>query len=293
MEKSDDFQRITTCGGRLKFQLKTDDGQQGYTVSYEQDSPYPASLFGIYALIPHGIPYSAFTLGHNLTPWDPPIPPGCIPVFILSDREGFFGRKCPACGQYFRHIARSHGIVHCPYCIIKAPVHHFLTDEQKSYIKAYADKFCETIELNKDSTIEIDGHLEQNLDDAQKTFAYSETKQQTRFKCERCGCTTDILGQYGSCPSCGKRNTLQIFLQRLTKLEDMVNNPRYTSQQRQERDDEWRDITKQCVSYFEGFARDLTSILARIPATPARKKIHNRHLVPQSNHCGIKIKIIL
>jgi hypothetical protein len=58
----------------------------------------------------------------------------------------------------------------------------------------------------------------------------------------------------------------------LSRLRDRVTNPRYSESERAAREREWREITKQCVSDFEGFGRDLVEILARLPAVSGQSK---------------------
>jgi hypothetical protein len=102
--------------------------------------------------------------------------------------------------------------------------------------------------------------------------AFAEERQQTRFNCTKCGAWTDIAGRYAKCPNCGRRNSFALASRQVDALEERVKNPRYPPERREERDSEWRLIVKECVSVFEGYARDLLDRLHTIPATPSRKK---------------------
>jgi predicted RNA-binding Zn-ribbon protein involved in translation (DUF1610 family) len=270
---SSDFMEIANTGGKVTFEISDEDGQRGVSIGYQHASPYPASVYGVYALIPQGIPVMVFQLGGIGQPFTPQAPQDCIAVFMLSDQEGFFGRACPSCGKYFR--TRSAPVMkptYCPYCGYTGATHLFLTEGHKNYVKHYVDKFMEGYEKGKSVTIDLDALAARDIPNKPPHY-YLEEKQQTRITCSACRVTSDIMGQFGFCPHCGHRNSLAVFLSQMKKQEESVVNPRYGVDQRDYRDAEWRAIVKQCVSDFEGFGRDILSVLLKeIPATPARKK---------------------
>lgn len=269
----DEFQIVENCGGRITFLIKDEGDRRMYSTSFNGSFKWTAAFFGVYALVPQGLPVATFVMSGIGSPWEPPTPNGCIPVFMLSDREGFSGRKCPSCERYFREKGASvRGPAYCPYCAFVGQPHQFLTDGHRHYVQMYVDRFVEAYENGYDVTIDMNALANESKANERQLYAYTEEKQQTRFKCDQCKCVVDILGQYGSCPSCGKRNTLQVFLASLSHLEERVKNPRHSADQRQQREAEWRELVKQCVSHFEGFARDLTALLQQLPATPTRKK---------------------
>ncbi|MGC2422779.1 MAG: hypothetical protein WA666_00270 [Nitrospirota bacterium] len=273
-EFDDEFQEIGHCGGKITFHIKDEEGKRLYSVSFEHiSSSGPISLFGVYALVPQGIPVSTIKMGGIGQPWSPPPISPCIPVFIASDRQGFYGRNCPRCDQYFRtRCAPSEyvGPTTCAYCRLKAPTHEFLTEAHRRYIAYYVKIFGDAYNNGVDITIDMDAVANETTAEKPQYY-YSEESQQTRFKCD-CGVETDILGQYGFCPSCGRRNSFQVLENILNDLESRVLNPKFSYEQRRERDEEWRHVVKLCVSSFEGFARDILKFLVELPMTPTRKK---------------------
>ncbi len=264
-----DFQPVKHTGGKVTFHFEDKDGERLYQVQFEGANPYPTSLFALHVTLPQRIPLPVI---HLAKPSPPPFNPSIL-VFIASDREGFFGKVCPRCKRYFRtDAAISH--TWCPYCGTGAPSHTFLSDSQRKYIDAYVDAFEKGYEGAESFTLDLDALVEESgVNETPPSFA--EERQQTRFKCTSCGAWTDIAGRYGKCPNCGHRNSFALASRQMDALDERVKNPRYTREQRDERDAEWRAIIKECVSVFEGYARDLLDRLVTIPATPTRKKAIN------------------
>ena len=269
-DSEDDFQPVGHSGGTITFKFQDQDGQRHYAVGWSNSVTFPCALFAIYVLLPHGIPVAVVPFGGLGAPLPAPPGPGCLLVVIASDREGFFGRSCPRCQKYFRTTSAGQA-TYCPYCRLKAGTHSFLSESQKRFVMVYMEIFTEGFEKGQDVTIDAD-KLAQQQGMNTPPSSFSEEAQQTRFKCASCKSTVDIVGKYGYCPSCGRRNSLHLLFQALDALDDRVKSPRYTQQERDLRDGEWRAIVRDCVSAFEGFGRDLLQELAKIPATPSRRK---------------------
>src|SRR4051794_16044933 len=99
---SQDFQEIAHSGGKIIFGILVDaEGRTQYNVKLSWSRPVPSRMFAIYAL-PQGIPVEDIQLGGMGQPCNPAPYSSCIPVFIASDSEGFFGHQCPNCGKYWR-----------------------------------------------------------------------------------------------------------------------------------------------------------------------------------------------
>jgi hypothetical protein len=271
-ETNDDFQTVDHSGGKITFHFEDRDGRREFHVSFHHQSGGVSALFAVYAVVPDGIPVATIKMGGIGLPWALPPFSQCVPVFIGSDLEGFFGRYCPRCTKYFRTDSLPVDLsMFCAYCGYTSPVHEFLTKAHLRYIRSYVDAFLRGDETGTDVTIDLDALAVDSETDRSPLY-YTEEKQQTRFQCRKCRARLDIFGQYGFCSSCGQRNTFAVFDEFLSRLRDRVTNPRYPDSERAARDGEWREITKQCVSHFEGFGRDLVEILARFPATPSRTK---------------------
>src|ERR1019366_6165950 len=186
----------------------------------------------------------------------PPYPQPSVLVFIISDAQQMWGRICPQCRSYFRtnHVG---GMTVCPYCTFAEDNIYFVTDPQRRYLK----KYVEAVERAAKEQNEIEIDLNEATDSSEWT--YEERQLQHRFKCATCNVTTDILGEYGSCPKCGKRNSGALFHRKLNKIEsDLI-----TATQEQ------RSALLNCsVSVFEAMANDLKKILVSIPCHVRRRE---------------------
>jgi len=192
-----------------------------------------------------------------------------VPVMLVSDREQFFGRICPACRGYFRthDIA---AVLHCPYCSTRARLIEFTTANQLEFIDEVRKRYIEAIQGHEVQEIDLDA-IAQALPNNRPKWAYSEEVQQHRFSCAKCNNRFDILGEYGCCPACGARNSLEVMKAHLEALQDEFESADANINNRQDREIEWEKMTK-CISDFEAMARDIQNGLARLPMTPLRRK---------------------
>ncbi|WP_312475758.1 hypothetical protein [Neobacillus sp.] len=199
------------------------------------------------------------------------MPKGAIPIYVFSDKEGYFGKSCPACKGYFRTDSGGEEI-YCPYCSHFDNTLSFLTETQQEYIEIYIKTVL--IALQEKSDIEIDlDNIIANLSNNSSPFVYSEERQQRSNKCKSCKIRYDILGEFGCCPNCGKLNTFEVFNESLSRLLKRLNN---SSLEQETQSSEWADVLKNCVSEFEAMAKDINKELLRIPATPSRKEAISR-----------------
>jgi hypothetical protein len=186
----------------------------------------------------------------------PVYPRPSILAFVISDAQQLWGRICPLCRTYFRteHIR---GVTVCPYCTFADDAIYMLTDSQLKYLRKFAGEVVGVIE--KQQVAEID--LGEATDFPEWTYA--EMELQHRFKCTTCNIGTDILGEYGSCPSCGKRNSGEVFHPKLNRIEKELQ---------QSEPDKYPEILNHVVSVFEAMANDLKKILVSIPCHPERRR---------------------
>ena len=56
-------------------------------------------------------------------------------TYLISDREGLFGRVCPSCKSYFRTNSLKRKLV-CPYCSIKDDNGAYTTENQRRFMSA-------------------------------------------------------------------------------------------------------------------------------------------------------------
>lgn len=257
-----DFEEIRHCGGKLKFSARG-------SIQFSHSSPLPASI--------HIICFSLNGFFQGLVqPWGyggpiPEIPVGSTFVYLLSDSHGLFGRFCPKCKKYFRTSALSDNM-YCTYCSFVGNSGAFFTEKQKAFTKKFLETINDVLISEKDTEIDIDEIIRQLPENTKSPFAYSEEKQQSVYHCSGCKVRYDILGDYGRCPYCGYLNALEVFQKYLSAVNERIQNPRFTINKREQRQEEWIYVLGRCFSIFEGFGNELRRYLLYIPATPRRKR---------------------
>lgn len=265
-----DFQKVPALCGLVEIKIDCTGDSSLVTILYRNTNKKAVKIYGVHAILPQGVPYGIFEC--DGTPYKKPDEKfDCIPVFMLADREGYYSRRCPSCNKLFR--TKSAVVRICPYCASTFLPQSFLTEEQLNYIKDYTKIYIESLNTKQNSIIDLD-FIKEKSNASEQEYYFFEEKQQTTFKCDKCGLETNILGIYAYCPVCGKRNTLIIIENQLQQLQNRVDNPRYSTKEKKYRDEEWREITKQCVSYFEVFSRDIVNEITKIvPMLPKRQKL--------------------
>jgi hypothetical protein len=191
-----------------------------------------------------------------------------ILTFIQADEQGMWGRNCPECQQYFRtnHVF---AVTCCPYCANYAPSLAFISKDQRKYITACYDAFARAYNGKTNTVVEFG-----EITDRTPAWHYSEVKQQFHFKCatEKCSAETDILGEYGYCPRCGRTNARALFFDRLDKMIKRIDDVKETVTDRHARRAVWEEMTKSIVGDFEFFARHLRLKLLDLPMTQNRRE---------------------
>jgi len=93
-------QEIGHSGGKVTFKVRMDaDDSTTYQVEWTHRRPGRTAAFAVYA-IPQGAALRDLDLKGMGVPWDAPPFPDCVPVPIVSDSDGMFGRRCSDCGGY-------------------------------------------------------------------------------------------------------------------------------------------------------------------------------------------------
>jgi hypothetical protein len=198
----------------------------------------------------------------------PVYPQPSVITYIQSDEQGMWGRNCPFCHKYFRtkHVM---GITCCPYCSNAESGLAFVSKDQWTYITACYDAFARAHVQKKSAAVEL-----ADITDKTPAWHYSEEKQQFHFKCAEADCAaeTDILGEYGYCPRCGRTNARKLFAEKTAKMLARVEHTEKTVLGPQAQAEIWEDMTKNCVSDFEALANHLRIKLLRFPMTANRRK---------------------
>lgn len=262
----DEFEEIAHTGGKIEFLYENG---KGVAARITHSNPWATTMVQLCVSYEGEILDFIPVAGSGAVI---PYPQPSIPVFLLSDREGLFGQRCPSCRSYFRSSAIS-GDSTCPYCGKKSKGIEFLTDNQLKFLEHYCNSLFSA--LNEEKTISLDldnllGELNENRPD----WLYPEERQQTKKTCS-CRCVYDILGDFGVCPSCGKSNFMEIVNEKFDEFEEQFKDADENVSERGGREVEWEKLTR-CVSEFEALANNIRTHLALIPVTPKRRSDINR-----------------
>lgn len=203
-------------------------------------------------------------------------------ISILPDENGYIGRECPECEQYFK-ITFGTGIIggdpicHCPYCGHSADHDQFFTKAQIEY--------AESIVINK-----VTGALIQDLKSPEFNHRpkgpfgigismkvegspepirhYSELDLEEEVVCDNCTLRYTIYGTFAYCPDCGQHNSLQILeknlavAQKQLDLAALVDGDLSTQLV--------ADALENCVSAFDGFGREACRVSSSKASDPTK-----------------------
>ena len=257
-----EFEEIGHSGDKLEFIV----GDEGISIQISHSNPWKFATYQI-AATPDGELLDVWPIAGMGRPPRPKPPP--VPVWLLSDREGLFGRTCPSCEAYFR-TSDAGRLQTCPYCGTQEHNLEFLTENQKQFIKCYLEAFVDAYNARESRTIDLDDLLD-GLDTNESGWVYAEEEQQTRHTCPGCDNVYDILGEYGFCPRCGRSNFREVFVGKLTSQKEEFERKDAEVEGRDERESEWLELTR-CVSDFEALANEVRGWLHLLPTTPARRR---------------------
>jgi hypothetical protein len=219
-----------------------------------------------------------------------------IGVPIPKDENGYVGRECPVatCEGYFK-IRPGTGLTgenlpcHCPYCGHTGPTDTFWTKDQLEYAKSVALREI-TNALRKDlKGLEFDhkpkGQFGIGISMKLKhgpplpVRYYREQSLETAVTCDQCTLDYAVFGVFGFCPDCRTHNSLQILLQNLslTRKQIALADSVTDSDLRRHLVE---DALENCVSAFDGFAREacrIRSLRSTDPAKAASLSFQNTH----------------
>jgi hypothetical protein len=204
--------------------------------------------------------------------------PTHINVSLPADESGYIGRECPidGCEGYFK-VKPGTGLTgdipcYCPYCGYSASPKEFFTKDQIEYAKSVA--FREVVHAFRQELKK----LEFDIKPPRGSFGigismklkpgtpiplkrYRELSLETNIGCSNCTLAYAVYGVFAFCPDCGEHNSLQILQNNL----DLVRKQILLAEA--QADAEFRrylleDALENCVSSFDGFARETCRIRA-------------------------------
>lgn len=195
-----------------------------------------------------------------------------VSVSINPDEEGFIGRECPKCEEYFKvkpgtGLSIQYNI--CPYCYYKCSNNKFFTKEQIEYAKSVAikkvvgpvfDNFHRSLKKLETSTrggfIQIKVRTTGNLFKIQH---YQEKILETNVTCDSCGLMFSIYGVFSNCPDCGKLNAKVIFEKSMEVLRNKLKLSEDSSVELPLKEDLLKDSLIGAISTFDSLGKALRS----------------------------------
>jgi hypothetical protein len=207
-------------------------------------------------------------------------------VSIPKDDEGYVGRECPQpdCEGYFK-IKPGTGLkganlpCFCPYCGHQDPPGRFFTKAQVEYAKSIAIREISDA-LRKDlKQLEFEhkprGSFGIGISMKLKPGSplpiryYREQQLETKVTCDGCTLEYAVFGVFAFCPDCAVHNSLLILRKNLDltrrqldladKLEDPALRQHFTE-----------DALENCVSAFDGFAREACRVRTSKSTEPSK-----------------------
>ncbi len=261
----EDFEEIGHSGGKIELK-KGKDNSMMFQISGA--NPWAMSMHFI------KISFDGKILGmiKNIGGYAPEAKPqvqNYVQGIVISDRNGLYGRTCPACKGYFRTDFPADPTF-CPYCYYEGNGIYFLTKNQLQFIEAYFKTYMNTLVNGVDVVIDLD-ELTNKLESNKSPWVYTEEKQQTQIRCQ-CNTVFDILGEYGRCPKCNKHNGAKIINDRFEVIEKDFIEYESTIKESSKRENEWKSILSNCVSTYDGLGNEFRKYLLFFPYTPKRRK---------------------
>lgn len=259
-----EFEEIAHTGGKIEIfaagSIRYSHNRTGRASMYQLS----VTLNGIPLdlVMPRGISHK----GNNAK-----LPDYSVLVMVASDKEGFFGRFCRICKEYFRSKSVPQ-FGFCPYCGHQAHNIAFTTNNQKLYILAIVELYHKVINEERNQILDLDEIIDSLESNKKNPFIYTEQRQQTLFECSECKNKQDILGLYGFCHACGHRNSLNELEKKLKSISKKIRliDENYTKFSEQQ--NELASILDSCVAAFDGFGKDIIELLSKLPAVEIRRK---------------------
>lgn len=211
-----------------------------------------------------------------------------IIVPIPKDEKGYLGRECPEakCLGYFK-VKPGTGLSGrdlpciCPYCGYKGPHARFWTRDQINYAKSVAKKtIIDAVRADfqkLEFEIEPQGPFGIGISFKLEPGApipiqyYREKNLETNIICSKCSLDYSVYGVFAFCPDCGEHNSLQILQKNLALIRKQVEHA-VTIEDLEFHRHLVEDALENCVSAFDGFAREACRLRASMSSDPKQAK---------------------
>jgi len=209
-----------------------------------------------------------------------------IEVPITKDPDGYLGRECPEpdCEGYFK-IKLGTGLkgpnlpCHCPYCGHTDSHNRFWTKDQLEYARSVAlQKLTDAVRADlKSLEFEIKPRGLFGIGMSMKLKPgrpvpirhYREQALETHVTCDGCTLEYAVFGVFGFCPDCRQHNSLTILTRNLELTRKQLTLAG-TLEDAEFRQHIVEDALENCVSAFDGFARETCRVRSSKSSGPAK-----------------------
>ena len=164
-----------------------------------------------------------------------------LKISLPSDEEGYTGRECPNCNEYFKVKYKDELKAHkfnCPYCSYEDDYDNFKTEAQQKYIDSIIEsevhnRFIKPM-LDKldDSLKELERKTKGGLiqikvrsSNSSKTIPinnYQEKQLETDLTCGNCGLEFSVYGVFTTCPDCKELSAITVFKKSLDSVRKRI-----------------------------------------------------------------------
>lgn len=203
-------------------------------------------------------------------------------ITLPTDEDGYLGRECPNedCKGFFRIVPGTglKGVTacRCPYCGHKANQSDFVTQDQIAYARSVAArKITDAIvkdlkslefDIRPRGKVGIGVSLKVESGRPYPIHWYREKALETHIQCVHCTLRYAVFGVFAFCPDCGQHNSLQILRKNLELVVKMLHMA--SSDDTELGEHLVENALEDCVSVFDGFAREICRINAPTSIDP-------------------------
>lgn len=205
-------------------------------------------------------------------------------ISVPADHDGMTARECPKddCEGFFK-IQLGTGLTgkdlpcYCPYCGHCTGHDQFFTKEQIEYAKSVVLhevtgailKDFKELEFEHKSTGGFGIGISMKVQGRPHPIRhYREKELETDVTCDHCTLHYMIYGVFGYCPDCGVHNSLQILMKNLELIEKVLGFAE--AQEPAVAETLVANALEDCVSSFDGFARETCRIFSSKSSEPTK-----------------------
>jgi hypothetical protein len=201
---------------------------------------------------------------------------------IPRDENGYVGRECPECKNYFK-ITPGTGLTgkdlscKCPYCGYSSSPKQFTTSAQRRYAKSVVANRVTAALLKDLKSLEFN-HRPRGVSGFGISLKvkgrphsirhYCEMELEEEVVCDSCTLRYTVFGTFAFCPDCGRHNSLQILEKNLALAQKQIDLAATVDGELSAQ--LIADALENGVSAFDGFGREACRIHASKATNPTK-----------------------